>query len=276
MRHQILFIAGCFALILMSCQKSIVNPTDPANAVAAGDKFDASAETVVDTTSQPSGSIGQGLVSFYPFDGGSASDFSNFSNNAILPAGVTFKEDRFNRPTSSLQLLSNNEIVATTKVQENPQVLSYSLWFKTTSPGQFIGFDNGQFDHAGQSDRSVVINENGYITYTVNQGSNQSLSNNTNLMDNKWHHCVVTMNSNGSSIYVDGVLAAKNANLNYAKNYNGWWRIGGLQRAATNPVISSNTGNIDDVRIYDRVLSDNEIAYLSTEKAVTLVKSRPL
>jgi hypothetical protein len=90
-------------------------------------------------------------------------------------------------------------------------------------------------------------------------------SSKVNVQDNQWHHVAGTMRQSGSdyvySIYVDGKLdntATNSMGLTATEHgwaigarYDGTWGYHGL---------------IEDVRIYDRALSDSEIQAIYTEK----------
>ncbi|MEY2488949.1 MAG: hypothetical protein QOC70_891 [Verrucomicrobiota bacterium] len=77
--------------------------------------------------------------------------------------------------------------------------------------------------------------------------------------NNKWHHIVGKQKGNAGSLYVDGVLCASGtlpAIGNAASSIN----IGRFDSVS----FYYFTGRIDDVRIYNRALSDNEISRLFT------------
>jgi hypothetical protein len=104
--------------------------------------------------------------------------------------------------------------------------------------------------------------DNGYSAIGVN---------NTNLNDGLWHNYTVvfdntlgTINSN-LKIYIDGVLTQNDViynalNLNTKQDINlvigEFWRSTGELRTFN--------GKIDDVRVYNRVLTDSEILYIAT------------
>jgi len=87
------------------------------------------------------------------------------------------------------------------------------------------------------------------------------------LLDNKWHHVSVSSNGSAYSIYIDGV--SKTVTLG---GTNGVWMdvnsattLGiGCRFANTNSPNLSFQGQLDDIRIHNRVLTRSEIQLLYT------------
>jgi len=215
---------------------------------------------VPDTSST---NLNNGLLAYFPLDG-NTKDSSTNKNDGVVTNNLVYVSNRFNESNKSIQLSSFNDIISTTNSISNPQPISYSFWFKTSTVGNFIGFNNGQKTHGGNWDRVAMLDSAGYINYYIYQAGEKFLKGNQSLKDNKWHHCVTNSSSTGVQIYIDGQLIAQESTYNSPQAYSGYFRIGGLQTGATIPALSSNVGLIDDVRIYNRVLNVNEITYLST------------
>jgi hypothetical protein len=205
--------------------------------------------------------LNTGMVTFYQFTG-NLTDASGLINNGTVTGTVNYTTDRYSQANKSASLSTNNDIIATTNQFNNPQTIAYSFWFKTNQVGQFIGFNNGRNTHGGDWDRVISLDANGYIAFYIFNGNERYLRGSVNLKDNAWHHCAVNFSSAGTVIYIDGSIAAQDNTFNLAQNGTGYYRIGGLQTGATTPSLSSNTGSIDDVRIYNRILTTNEINYL--------------
>jgi hypothetical protein len=86
--------------------------------------------------------------------------------------------------------------------------------------------------------------------------------------DGKWHSCAAVLDGQGTiSLYVDGALSAQGTydpTLDYTHGQ--FWRIGADQW--NNQLWQVWNGSIDDVRIYDRALSDSEVAQLYQVESV--------
>ena len=205
------------------------------------------------------------MIAYFPFDG-NAKDSSANRNDGVPINNIVYSNNRLNESNKSVQLSSINDIISTNNLKSNPRNISYSFWFKTSVVGSFIGFNNGQKVHGGNWDRVVMLDTSGFINYYIYQNNSEKLLiGNQNLKDNKWHHCVANLSNTGVQLYIDGQIVAQESTYNSPQAYDGYFRIGGLQSGGTISAssISSNTGIIDDVRIYNRVLTQSEINYLS-------------
>ena len=104
--------------------------------------------------------------------------------------------------------------------------------------------------------------ENGDETDEINGG----VESNTGITDGKWHHLVfsATPSANTMNIYVDGV--AKTVDYSHQEttsvmaNFEFPLTIGARNNRGT--IENFTTGNLDDVRVYDRALSAADIAEL--------------
>lgn len=77
-----------------------------------------------------------------------------------------------------------------------------------------------------------------------------------------WHHVVGVYDGQSYRLYRDGVLIAEQADTFAPTRVDAPWAVGG--RSATVPVDPRFfSGSIDEVRIYDRALSDDEVRALA-------------
>jgi hypothetical protein len=182
---------------------------------------------------------GSGLVAYYPFDDGTATDQSGNGNNGTLTGGVA--------PVSGIISQAMNFDGVTGKININAVaggVFTISLWINPTSEVGTYGTVIGQSNGNGLSLKSVR-----QLSY-FETGDHV---NSTLITNGSWQHVVVV--STGSSImfYINGVLDA-------TRTY--------TAASATFTSIGNNAfgekfqGLIDDVRIYNRVLDTTDIAAL--------------
>ena len=90
----------------------------------------------------------------------------------------------------------------------------------------------------------------------------------TLIDDNVWHHLVATFDSGTIHIWIDGIdqsltdtgVGSPAGSIHDNSNY--------LQIAATNGTQNPITARIDDARIFDRVLSADEIEHLASARGV--------
>lgn len=132
-------------------------------------------------------------------------------------------------------------------------------------------FSWGQYNASGESwtlylQRDNLYGTPGALDMTVEDGRKVG---NTDLRDGMWHHIAVVLNNDGSpdisdlKLYVDGVEETysyiDNHSINTASLYN---VMIGVDQWGGTPGPSFFNGLIDDFRIYDRSLTDTDIAEL--------------
>lgn len=104
---------------------------------------------------------------------------------------------------------------------------------------------------------NMDLTGSGNIRITMDNGTDlvQYKTSGINLYDNKYHMVSMTYDKTTLRVYVDGVQVG-NALRNFNNRYNNVPVIG---YNPNNPPLTRYSGLIDDVRIYSRTLSDNEI-----------------
>lgn len=196
-----------------------------------------------------------GLVGYWPFNG-NANDESGNGNNGTVN-GPTLTVDRFGNSNRAFSYNAGSSLICTNQNINNPNSLTYSIWFKTNSTigGHLIGFNNGQCSHGGTWDRALWVENNKVVFYTFPgfEFQHQAF---INVVDNNWHNCVITMDNVGSKIYIDSNLISSNNSQLNGQNYNGFFRFGGL---SPNDINNSLIGSYDDIGIWNRALTQQEI-----------------
>ncbi len=213
-----------------------------------------------------------GLVLYYSFDNepvsGVVQDESGNGNNGsangttLELAGRIRGAYSFNGAGDSISV-NNPYIIEPWNV---PQY-SVSLWFLSESDGNFAGnghliSDQRRYQIAGGiggSDK-VLYSYAGEYGYS---GGAPVTSDPLCLPPDTWHHVTLTVDENASpstKIYVDGALVGTGGN---SANYGGFGlMIGAYYDGFSSPANFWN-GLIDEVRVYNRVLSTDEIQELS-------------
>ncbi len=196
-----------------------------------------------------------GLIGWWPFNGNTNDESGNGNNGVVF--GATLTNGRNGLTNLAYSFSNGSNLIATTKQYSSPNSLSYSVWFKTntsTSFSQIIGFNDGKNSHGFYWDRVLYIKNNKLGYYTFNPSTFQEVD--VNVIDNEWHHCAVTMDQLGSSIYLDGKLLSSRSSQNTGQSYSGYFRIGGL---SPNDLNNSMIGSYDDIAIWNRALSASEV-----------------
>jgi len=212
-----------------------------------------------------------GLVGWWPFNG-NANDESGNGNNGTVISGL-LSNDRLENPNSSYYLNGQTDYINVPSTSEMlPNNLSLSVWVKI--PTNYSG-NNG----IGPIIRSRFY---GYIlwfdssTHTVKQilHHNSALATTTsvsnNIDDNQWHHLVGSFDGNYNKLYLDAQLISIDS-TNIGNMYYVPDGVVAFGRDGNNS--SSSTalfqGWIDDIAIYNRALTQEEITALYTNIPVT-------
>ena len=222
--------------------------------------------------------ITTGLVAYFPFSG-NAGDSSGNGNHGTVN-GATLTTDRFGTLNSSYSF-NGNEFISgsSSKFPSGNSARSISIWYLAnnlgfSTPGicgiQLFGYGGNV---CGQS---FIMNfENcdiGKGKYEV-QGhclAFRSFSNYPVPANNAWHNLTITYDGTNFRFYGDGVLSSSSANTSLSTFVTS--KIFTIGRETTpdgnspyvDPVWPAFSGKIDDVRIYNRALTQEQITYLAT------------
>lgn len=162
---------------------------------------------------------------------------------------------------------SNSQDVSSATNVGTPAVgFSISAWFNTASASgtKIVGLENAQTGTGGSGyDRHLYMGTDGKIYFGVWDGSCHVVTSLSTLNNGAWHHALGTNDGTTSTLYIDGVsqgTTSGGAQTGYAAGY---WRIGSYKlNGWLNGVDGYFNGIIDDVRIYNRVLSASEVSQL--------------
>lgn len=209
--------------------------------------------------------INDGLVAYYPFNG-NANDETPNSNHGIIN-GAVLMEDRLGNIDSAYLFDGTDDFIDlgtdNFSSADFSQGQSISVWFynynsETMTPGARL------VDLEGRNG-GIVFNYNRvtYLIHTNTQGTVPVVSI-EQPSSAKWTHAVGTWDGTQMAIYIDGILqniapatgtlTSDNVSRNYTigANYSqdsfGWF-----------------DGILDDVRVYNRALSESEIHELYNE-----------
>ena len=201
-------------------------------------------------------------------------DQSNYGNT-ITNYGTSFSSDRNNINNSSLLLNGQNYLI----VEENSSLetieLSISVWVKPSSLGVSVPWNTilkkGTYSQASSETFALVLNDsqngNGevQVAYKNNtcdrgQGWNKFIETSNTPLINNWTHLVITHDSNNNqSIYINGSLFSSEVvegDLSICPG--GEISIGSEWSQNINGFI----GSIDDLGLWDKVLSPCQVEWL--------------
>ncbi|CAK0777787.1 exported hypothetical protein [Gammaproteobacteria bacterium] len=209
--------------------------------------------------------LNDGLVAYYPFNG-NANDESGKGNNGQA-FGATLDKDRLGKQNSAylfdgssnyIQLIDNGTLGI------GLQSYSIAAWIKPVSPT-----NNGRIFSKGSSGcvTGYMMRMGGpsgnhlHLENAFNGQCHVYFYSNQDIVDGNWHFVVGAVDrSVGAKIYIDGNLDSSQEVDTSSYDLSN----------SRNPTIGKNdvdngehfNGNIDDVRIYNRALSAQEVTDL--------------
>jgi hypothetical protein len=235
-----------------------------------------------------------GLVAWYPFNG-NANDESGKENNGVV-SGATLTTDRFNAQNRSYRFrgfgFRDHIRIPFSASLSNQGSFSFSLFFLLengalmngngsqggslqsgailTREGDGIGTSPGFFSEV------KIVNSQVRTGYYFSEGCctartyQERVTEFTvpNISLNNWVHLAVTVSSTEYKIFINGELKLTkplNSNLNVMNNLDYYIGIFGSGRANL-PTWYPFLGKIDDVAIYNRILTPEEVAKIFKEE----------
>jgi len=215
-----------------------------------------------------------GLVAYYPFNGNASDATGNGNDGEVHSAQLV--QDRFGHPNAAYSFSGSNSFILLTNSFSLPGDWTVSAWAKTSTTNQ-----QGYILHIGTDETAPLFSDwgntsangfgiyclfNGWIYFVVNQHVAWGAA---PLETNTWFQVVMRQNGGNTALL-----------LNAAVSYNSF----GLPtdpRPQINPIqgfigagstrTSFFNGIVDDVRVYNRALSDLEIQQLYAYEAGTVI-----
>jgi hypothetical protein len=217
----------------------------------AGDKINATPKIIGST------GLNFGLLSWWTFDGkdmlnGAVLDKSGNGNTANLANIATTTFYTRGKIGQAFKFDGLNDNMTTTSDFIGTSPITFTAWLRPFSVTQIDGVNhfilsNGKVRIYGGTSNQIRVNSD---------GATNAISSSNLLVFGKWVFVAVTMDGSGVvNIYNNGVLSGS-ANQSAGSRSAGSTNvtIGALSGGAT-----PFNGNIDDVRIYNRILSTQEI-----------------
>lgn len=198
------------------------------------------------------------MIARYPFDG-SLADVAGSSYHMTVVQGTPTYSSFINGSANALQLDGNTVLYSEPINNSMFTQSAVSVWFKTSDQsttnmykvvvqGAFMGF--GLFL---ESSSSKLI---GFVDGSIAGAYVSSMA----LNDGQWHHIVLQSNGQTTFMYVDGMFDGQLSEPLYTGN-------GGLDNriyvGRTNQLTYPFIGSINELRLYDHLISECEIKDLA-------------
>lgn len=196
-----------------------------------------------------------GLVAYYPFNGNANDESGNGNDASIFGASLT--NDRFGNHLSAYSFDGVNDLINLNLNQISVKTIVF--WFKGTS-GSLISTHA-----AGDNYNNFFLQLDAYGCGIACRGIDDWTNNlcagvSGDYVDGMWHFVTFTSDNGDHNLYVDGIMES-----NYLGSSLTDLRPYILGKREEGQYASFYSGEIDDVRIYNRILSYSEILILMNE-----------
>jgi hypothetical protein len=202
------------------------------------------------------------LIGWWPLDG-NAEDYSVNRNNGT-PTNVTYVNGKIGQAGSFNGTSSN--IIIQNSSQLNPINISLSLWFKSDNiPGNRQLISKRTDFSVGSYWLYLEANLLFFDTFTSLGRDRWTYT--LSISTNTWYHLTATYDGLQKKIYLNGILLQT---INSSTPGNLVSSNGNVFIGRDNPAVATYffSGQINDVRIYDHVLSQKEINDISKAKVL--------
>jgi hypothetical protein len=213
--------------------------------------------------------INEGLIYHFPFNGDKIDISGNGYSLGAEGGNPTYTTDRFGNANSACHFSAGKWWGGRTQALSN---FAVSLWFYKSGSwenseqhliqiGDDFGgstFDNVFYIAQGATPKcfyaGIKINGSFGTDYRISVNSYPSL--------NAWHHILAQRNGSSFFLYIDGIKVNSIVCPSDLLPSTRYTNIGGAW-LGVGAVYQQFKGDLDDLRLYSRALSDDEIKYLS-------------
>lgn len=210
-----------------------------------------------------------GLIAYYPFSGNANDISGNGSSGAVTGAVLT--TDRFGNSNSAYSFDGAGSYIDANiaNIPQGNTARTISGWFKTNTPNPGENGDVCIFNYGALSRLQrfgLTVYSKGYLETSTgpNAIGDDFYVNNFNYLSNDWYFFTLTYDGAKLSIYINGkYIDQKAVNLNTIGNI---FRIG--QRISGDSIKEGFKGTIDDIAIWNRVLTPEEISAMYTPATI--------
>lgn len=213
-------------------------------------------------------SLSNGLVGYWPFNGNANDESGNGNHGTVYGAILT--NDRFGTNNKAYHFNFNWIIVPGNNFNFTNN-MSVNIWYKIDSNTPLnsdnIAFVSKHISGSFEGSSYTLYNDNrcGPTVYITQADLKVNKINNLSFCDTtKWHMLTMTVGNNELKMYLDGVYFSKNTVTENIQKSDVPLVFGAFSKwNSSTEFISYLMGKIDDIRIYNRVLTQEEITYLA-------------
>ncbi len=293
--NKLLLCVGVFSLLAfaipMGCSKSPTTRivTDTVTVIKNDTTIKTQTDTIYGTKPDSTVNLAKGLLLYLPFSGSIADSSGNANPTAALNgASLTFDAHGYannafggNGSNQVIQVTNNGSIQFDTALSVSVDFMTTDLTNRhaflsmidyTTGFGASFIFSTSVPGNTNLFDVGMLDSSNGCSSYGA---SVNALTDTTAFVPvpGAWYNAIATYENGTMKVYVNGSLigtkVTSSSRLNLCPDASvivgGWW--------SGDPI--GVAGEVDNVRLYNRVLTPHEIAALASSYQVTSNSQRP-
>jgi hypothetical protein len=205
--------------------------------------------------------LDSGLVAYYPFNGNANDASGNGHSGTVYGATLAVGKDSAANGAYSFDGSNDYISLPTNIIGNNSSGTTIAMWVQLNfSSDNQIPFCINGVDVYGAKYFSIYTTGSCFRVEYSQVNCSQPYT-----FNNSWHHVIGTWNSSTVNYWIDGVKVGTEAFQSYAGSVTSVW-LGNAQNRS-----KWVNGRIDEVRIYNRVMSDAEISTLYNYQPQTVV-----
>lgn len=206
----------------------------------------------------------------------SANDISGNNNNGVYQNGMGTVTDTAEGGSLAYDFDGTADYITypIAAIDSANSTGSVSVWVKTASAANPGGHIIGGSDTATTTEWSHLRLDSGEPTVVTKSGGVVGeKQTSTSVNDSNWHHVCAVGDGSNYSIYIDGTLVSSSW-IGTPRGDRWLGYPSGMDTGLVGALVrSSGTGNLfsgqmDDIRAYNRVLTQSEIAHLASSRGV--------
>jgi hypothetical protein len=226
--------------------------------VTAGKTTTADVHLMAMPSPTPQASLADGLVAYYPFNG-NANDESEHGNHGIVH-GAILADDRLGNHDSAYSFDGVDDYIASNSDISLDTTYSVALWFNYTESTESATLFHRGYQGWCWYEPKIHIDEASTLKVNVSGCSGEGTVGTLEIAPGEWYHVAIVARNGSQEFYVNGEkIASTGHTLRYTFAYKAFIGVSANQNT---PVLNYFHGSIDDVRIYNRALSEAEVQAL--------------
>lgn len=211
-------------------------------------------------------SLDDGLVATYAFQGNTRDTSPNGNDAEVRGATLTTGHDDSADSAYDLDGQGSYLVIPHSESLSLSGAATFSLWWRHTAQAAqdqyYTLFEKSDPERGGHSRYGMwLIGDHVEVCIEVPDNSQQSCLDSEGTLDEGWHHVAATYDGASLRIYLDGAISGEQTVTPTGISQSAYEIFVGTDQYAPEPLYTK--GAIDELRIYDRALSAQEVAALA-------------